>query len=360
MFPGRRRFGVAAWLAALLAVGGAGFLAGRTALSPPTSLSASPGAAVVVRVVHGSVSQSVSFTGTASWTRDSEYNNGAEGVITSIGIRDGEPIGAGSILYTVDLRPVSAATGSVPSFRSVEKGDSGPDIAQLQRFLAERGDYRGRVTGTFGPSTEDAVRRWQAAVGIVADGVVRRGDVIYFERLPGRFSRTQALSIGAPIAPGDRVLDHIGDSPVFSVHLSPEQRSFVPLSGDAFIHHPSGTWHARIASSTTSPTGELILSLTASDGSAPCGNDCGSIPLDSSSEFRVDLVRVPLTSGPLIPVAALMTYPSGGAYVVAEDGRELAVTVLASANGQAIVGGVNEGERIRLWGGEGRGDAAPS
>jgi peptidoglycan hydrolase-like protein with peptidoglycan-binding domain len=42
----------------------------------------------------------------------------------------------------------------------------------LQIFLQNTGHYRGPVTGFYGTATEEAVKRFQRARGLKADGVV--------------------------------------------------------------------------------------------------------------------------------------------------------------------------------------------
>jgi len=51
-------------------------------------------------------------------------------------------------------------------------GTSNGQVTQLQRFLAETGDFRHTdgATGYFGAVTENAVRKWQARNGIVRSG----------------------------------------------------------------------------------------------------------------------------------------------------------------------------------------------
>ena len=49
---------------------------------------------------------------------------------------------------------------------------TGPDVLQVQRRLARLGFEPGPLDGRYGPATERAVRAFQAAAGIAADGVV--------------------------------------------------------------------------------------------------------------------------------------------------------------------------------------------
>jgi len=55
--------------------------------------------------------------------------------------------------------------------RPMSKGKRGWDVAALQFLLHERGFEPGGFDGGFGPNTEKAVRRFQAAAHLVVDGV---------------------------------------------------------------------------------------------------------------------------------------------------------------------------------------------
>ncbi len=56
--------------------------------------------------------------------------------------------------------------------RTLKRGDSGEDVANLQIFLAkDKAIYpEGAILGSFGPATERAVQRWQSKYGIVSAG----------------------------------------------------------------------------------------------------------------------------------------------------------------------------------------------
>lgn len=54
----------------------------------------------------------------------------------------------------------------------IQLGDSGDDVATLQRFLTFLGYYAGDTLGQFDQATDTAVRNFQAADGLGADGVV--------------------------------------------------------------------------------------------------------------------------------------------------------------------------------------------
>nr|WP_242050787.1 peptidoglycan-binding protein [Oculatella sp. FACHB-28] len=55
---------------------------------------------------------------------------------------------------------------------TLQLGDSGDAVTQLQVRLAELGYFQGTPSGIFGPSTESAATQFQQDNGLVADGVV--------------------------------------------------------------------------------------------------------------------------------------------------------------------------------------------
>lgn len=60
------------------------------------------------------------------------------------------------------------ATGTYEG--SLHKGDTGTEVKRLQKFLNWYGSYKLDVDGSFGDKTEDAVKKFQKATGLTADG----------------------------------------------------------------------------------------------------------------------------------------------------------------------------------------------
>ncbi len=63
----------------------------------------------------------------------------------------------------------------------IKLNDSGADVRSVQRQLSELGYYDDRITGYFGPQTEEAVMRFQSKNGLTADGQITRDeyDLLY-------------------------------------------------------------------------------------------------------------------------------------------------------------------------------------
>jgi len=126
--------------------------------------------------------------------------------------------------------------------------------------------------------------------------------------------------------------------------------SLVPLSADVFVTYDGGVWPGRIVEAVEDELrGELRLILDAPDGGAVCGLDCaGAVPLLGESSFSTEIVVVPETEGPVVPVAGIVTSPDGSASVRMVGGEMTSVTVVAVADGLAVVEGVSAGDVILL------------
>lgn len=66
------------------------------------------------------------------------------------------------LIATFALAPFTA--------HAVERGDTGPEVKEVQQILAEFG-YTISVDGIYGPQTERVVRSWQRSNGLYVDGI---------------------------------------------------------------------------------------------------------------------------------------------------------------------------------------------
>lgn len=81
-------------------------------------------------------------------------------------------------LFTIST-PKTTTTGTTPTTPSgvaapttvLKPGDSGPQVKVLQRALAHLGYSTGTIDGQYGPATTQAVKNFQTAHGLTADGV---------------------------------------------------------------------------------------------------------------------------------------------------------------------------------------------
>ncbi len=55
---------------------------------------------------------------------------------------------------------------------AIKKGDSGPEVAELQKTLQNAGYFGGKATGFYGSLTRAAVKKFQADNNLKVDGIV--------------------------------------------------------------------------------------------------------------------------------------------------------------------------------------------
>jgi peptidoglycan hydrolase-like protein with peptidoglycan-binding domain len=253
-------------------------------------------------------------------------------------------------LFSVILRPVVVAVGAVPAFRDLSLNVRGPDVAQLQTLLTELGFHEGVVDGVFRVGTRTAVREWQSSLGVTVDGVVRLGDVVFVPELPVRVAFAPELVVGGSVSGGEALVLTVPADPLFRVPLSIEQRSLVPLAATVYVTFPEGVWEGRVDRAVESPeSGQLDLILTTSDGGSLCGEDCARwVELDQPTDFGVEIVVIPETVGPVVPVAAIQIDAGNQPYVTTAAGERIDITIVESSQGIAVVEGVEIGTVLQL------------
>lgn len=337
------RLGWVALVAAALAVG---WWAGRATLEPPVGppILTEP---ITYDVGEGSVSKVQSFTAQAMWPVTPLATNAANGTVTTIDVDDGDTLQAGDVVYTVDLRPVVAVPGSVPAFRDLAPGTRGEDVRQLEEFLVDQGRLE-QADDRYDSGTVAAVQAWQRDAGMERSGVVSGKNVLFVPTLPVRVVLDDTLRVGAVIQPGQPAVSALAKDPEIAVILSTQQQDAVPLATTVHVYSAESTWTGSVAESVATPEGDLRLELQGIDGGPICGMGCASVPVDGSARYRTDLVVIPETYGPVVPIAAIKTQPDNTSYVTLADGQDRPVRVVASAEGLAVVDGVSVGEVIRL------------
>jgi len=96
-------------------------------------------------------------------------------VVTSAAKAAGDRGAPGELLAVVSGRPLLILPSSVPLYRDIASGDSGPDVTALQEALAGFG-YPVAVTSTFDAATQRALSAWYEAAGSEAPTGVAASD----------------------------------------------------------------------------------------------------------------------------------------------------------------------------------------
>ncbi len=307
-----------------------------------------------VMVAEGTVGSSISLSAVAEWKRAQSVVTMSSGTVTTIPLTPGQEVTVGSVIFTVDLRPVVVAQGSVPSFRTLSGGATGADVAQLQQFLATLGLFGGEADGRFGALTAAAVEAWQASLGLEADGVVQPADILYLPTLPARVVLdADTVFVGATLSGGARVLSILAAAPHVTISVSESQSAVMPDGTRVELTGPHGeTWNASVASRSLGDDGTVTLALEGNDGGAVCASECGTIDPIRSTTLEASVILVETVSGLVVPSAALTSTESGDLVLVEVEGGRHPVTVIASARGMSVVTGVHAGLSVRIPAGD--------
>ncbi len=343
------RLGLIAGGAALLLAGtGIGWATSVVTREPPEV--ASEAQYVEVEATQGEVSASVATVVNVIWPTSRAAVNQAAGVITGVSVRRGGRVAAGDALYRINERPVIVAKGRVPAFRDLKAGTMGADVRQFTALLQAKG-YLRASTRTMTSAVVGAVKAWQRRLGVEADGVVRRGDVLFVRDLPMRVVLDpKAFRVGFEIGDGQASVDRFGSAPVFTATFGEAQARQVAEGMIIKVTSGSHVWTGRLGSMKTGPNSETVARVTGANGGSLCGKDCDAIPLSGTTRLGgVTEVQAPV-SGVVVPVAALAAAADGSVIVITADGARLPVTVTARARGMAVVQGVAAGTTVRVPG----------
>jgi hypothetical protein len=405
--------------AALLAIGG---LIGSSFVKSPQQIAADtaapPATATTAKVVSQILTSSVqmrgvvypgtqydvypsapetgaSGTGTGSPAGGSAAGGGSSAAvyISRLDVAAGQTISNGEKIAEIDGEPLFTLAGRVPAWRDITPGESGPDVAELQKALSSLGYYTGGDTpGFFGTATQDAVSLYYEHLGYTAPatGGVPMTDVIFLPSLPAKVilvNGAKGQQPGQPFlelaARGSLALT--GELPpayAAQVKAGLKVKIFDEVTGI----HAAGTIADIGTATTIAPIGAIVnvgggsaaagstgagstgSGSTGAAGSAGSSNSGGAtnpgappfipltvqpskpLPAALNGENVLVTVATGRTEGPVltVPVAAIVTTGSGTSYVTVAgaDGKQtqVAVTPGISENGYVQVTPVRGGK----------------
>ncbi len=117
---------------------------------------------ILAKVQPRTLQDTVQLTGTLARKSLSTVTTFAAGLVTSVYATDGQTETAGQPLFALNGRDAVAEPGTIPFFRSLALGDTGPDVLELKQILAAAGDYPGSLTDDqFTEQTQFALAQWQ-------------------------------------------------------------------------------------------------------------------------------------------------------------------------------------------------------
>jgi peptidoglycan hydrolase-like protein with peptidoglycan-binding domain len=296
-------------------------------------------AANTEKVQKGELAALVSGAGTLTYRARPDGSpyavvNQAGGVYTSLP-DSGDKVGCGGVLYRVDNRPVVLLCGTVPAYRALHVGVTGPDARQLNRNLHQLGydaDAHVRIDpadSAFTSETEQALRVLQRKKGVGVTGELATGDVVFLPEAV-RIAKVSG-QLGGSARPGTPVLSATSDKLYVRVDLDASQQGDVHKGDRVQITLPGNTpvtgrvaGFGRVAqaeqgSQAAAATIPTFINL---DDPAKAGG------LDQAP-VQVDITTKGVDNALSVPVTALVGKSGGGfaVEVVRADGRRDLVAV---------------------------------
>ena len=198
-------------VALLLVAGGALFLTSTETTEPAESVS--------IRSVQAETRDLVEVSeldGTLTYASTRTVAAALDGTVTSIA-GDGVTVDRGDAVYETNTIPVIAFFGDTPLYRDLTEGMEGDDVTVLENNLAALGyhtfenddgddvDTGFSVDGVFDAATTEAVRRWQADIGLAETGSVALSEIVIVSG-PSIVSNV-AAEVGSRLQTGAPVLD---------------------------------------------------------------------------------------------------------------------------------------------------------
>jgi peptidoglycan hydrolase-like protein with peptidoglycan-binding domain len=227
--------------------------------------------------------------------------------------------------------------GGHPDWRRMAPGVVGPDVVQLEDDLIALG-YATTATlhddGVFTSADAAAVMRFQAALGVSQTGFLAAGEIL-FEPGPVRVTAVPVL-LGAPLQPGEPVLQVTGTSHLVTVQLDASRQGVVKAGDAVSVLMPDGTTTVNGHLATVSRVANQPPNNGNQGGPAQSATVDAGVTLDDESKAgTLDLAPVYVSiaaathKGVLaVPVIALLAQPDGGyAVSLTAGGARHTVTV---------------------------------
>jgi hypothetical protein len=275
----------------------------------------------------------------------------------------GQVIQQGQVLYAVQGEPVMLLYGATPAYRTMSKGMSGKDVAQLNSDLIALGYATGAGIDEhpeyFGTETRDALKALQEKLGVKEAGGVKLGRLALGQAV----FQTSALRItkvlgtlGGAAHSGSPMLEASGTRRQVVVKLDAAEQSSIRRGDHVTITLPNNQ---------TTPGVVSYISKVAKSSSGGGGGKGGSggeeegtptievqiTPTEARATGTLDQapVRVAITTGHesnvlAVPVSALVALAEGGYAVEVAEGRShhlvgVTLGIFDNAAGKVAVSG---------------------
>jgi hypothetical protein len=272
----------------------------------------------------------------------------------------GDKVDCGAVLYRVNDHPVLLLCGSTPAYRSLSKGDSGPDVAELNANLVHLG-YATRAqldpsSDRFSSETASALEKLQSKLGEDQTGSLKLGQAVL---LPESVRIAEVTGEpGGSAQPGAQVLYATSDTPEVQVNLDPAQQGEVKKGDRAQITLPGN----RSVTGKVDRLGRVAQVPAGQDNNAGGATIPAYISPDDPTKTRgldrapvqVEITTKGVENALNVPVTAIVGRSGGGfaVEVVRADGRRELVAVklglfdTAGGRVQVVQGDLRQGDQV--------------
>jgi peptidoglycan hydrolase-like protein with peptidoglycan-binding domain len=251
----------------------------------------------------------------------------------------GTVVNRGEALYQVDNRPVSLFYGDRPFYRSLQAGNSGEDVREVEQNLAALGYTGFTVDAEYTAATATAVRTWQQDHSVTETGVFDPAAVV----LAPAPVRVAALNLQLGDPANGQVLSYSGTTRAVQIPLDAALQSMAKKGSVATVTLPDGTNVAGTIATVGSVAvaGRLATDPATIDVTVTVADQSKLGTLDQAP-VTVALVAATVENVLTVPVAALVALADGGTGVQAVTGSTshyVTVQLGMFANGRVQITG---------------------
>ncbi|ADB29660.1 Peptidoglycan-binding domain 1 protein [Kribbella flavida DSM 17836] len=337
----QRRLGVAG-VAGLLLVAAAAVVVLRPGGSSGRTVAAADQPPATTAVVKTTLTQTVQISGTLSYGVPQALKAPPGGGTLTWLPGEGSTVGFGAPAYRVDNVPVLLIKGTVPLYKTLEQGVSGPDVLQLEQYLVSGGWLKVKANTTFGSATTAAVLDWQDATGQPETGQVKPGQLVV-RPVPIRVA-VQEAQIGDQLGGGTPLYTFSTTQPKVVVGLDVAKQHLVKKGLTATVVLPTG----QQVPGTVSSVSKVATQPAAGSDDPPhvpvvvTPDNLGAISGLDSAPVDVELVSAQQKGVLAVPVNALVALAEGGYGVQVVTGGQaafVAVQLGMFAGGKVEVSG---------------------
>lgn len=240
----------------------------------------------------------------------------------------GTVIAGGEVLYTADGEPTLLLPGATAAWRTLAVGSAdGPDVAQLETYLASSGFDPGDLDAHYDASTKAAVQAWQSAIGRTPTGAVELGSVVF---APTSLTvESTAVTVGATVSDGSAVMVVRSASLVVELTVGTELSPWLAVGDELQVRLPDrSTTKATVGAIVEHPTkGRLALATLAKAPAVP------ATPVTITATRRVTLASAAL----VVPAGSIIHLEGGIDAVRLATGRIVPVTITAISGANVAV-----------------------